>query len=98
MRIRPKLFVIILTLVLLSLLITSAVSIDAFSHAMTTEIRKRLETTTVVMMKQISFITSQKVSDAQMLSSFIGKLLQSNQSGVVNGSTIEEMLRNVVSR
>jgi signal transduction histidine kinase len=98
MRIRPKLFVIILTLVLLSLLITSAVSIDAFSHAMTTEIKKRLETTTVLMMKQISFITSQKVSDAQMLSSFIGKLLRSNQSGVVNGSTIEEMLRSVVSR
>jgi signal transduction histidine kinase len=98
MRIKPKLFVIILTLVLLSLLITSAVSIDAFSHAMTTEIRKRLETTTVLMMKQISLITSQKVSDAQMLSSFIGKLLRSNQSGVVTGSTIEEILRNVVNR
>jgi signal transduction histidine kinase len=98
MRIKPKLFVIILTLVLLSLLITSVVSIDAFSHAMTTEIKKRLETTTVLMMKQISFITSQKVSDAQMLSSFIGKLLRSNQSAVVSGSTIEEMLRNVVSR
>jgi signal transduction histidine kinase len=98
MRIKPKLFVIILTLVLLSLLITSAVSIDAFSHAMTSEIKKRLETNSVLIMKQVSFITSQKVSDAQLLSSFIGRLLESNQSGVVTRNTMEEILRNIVTR
>jgi signal transduction histidine kinase len=97
MKIKPKLFAIILTLVLLSLLITSAFSINAFSHAMISEIRKRLEDNAVISMQQISFITSQKVSDAQMFSSLIGRLIQSNQSIIANENTLEKILGDILA-
>jgi signal transduction histidine kinase/methionine-rich copper-binding protein CopC len=95
MRIKPKLFVIILTLVLVALLITSFVSIDAFSHAMIAEIKKRLEDSVVLSMEQISLITSQKVLDAKMIGSFIGRLVQLNQSGSLNEKALEEILGNI---
>jgi signal transduction histidine kinase len=95
MKIKPKLFAIILTLVLLSLLITSAYSINAFSQAMISEIKKRLEDNAVISMQQISFITAQKVSDAQMFSSFIGRIVQSNESIVPNENTLEQILGDI---
>ncbi|MGI8834679.1 MAG: ATP-binding protein [Nitrososphaeraceae archaeon] len=98
MKIKPKLFVIILTLVLLSLLITSAFSINAFSQAMISEIKKRLEDNAVISMQQISFITSQKVSDAQMFSSLIGRLLESNQSAILDENALEQILGDVLAR
>jgi signal transduction histidine kinase len=98
MRIKPKLFVIILTLVLVSLLITSFVSIDAFSHAMIAEIKKQLENSVVLSMEQISLITSQKVFDAKMIGSFVGSLVQANQSGGLNEKVLEGILGNIVIR
>jgi signal transduction histidine kinase len=98
MKIKPKLFIIILTLVLLSLLIASAISINAFSHAMTAEIKKRLEDNTILSMKQISSITAQKVSDAQMISLFIGRLFLSNQSGIADQGIFQDTLRNIIAR
>ena len=98
MKLKPKLFVIILTLVLLSLLITSAFSINAFSQAMISDIKKRLEDNAVISMQQISFITSQKVSDAQMFSSLIGRLLESNQSAILDENTLEQILGDVLAR
>lgn len=98
MKIKPKLFVIILTLVLLSLLITSAFSINAFSQAMISDIKKRLEDNAVISMQQISFITSQKVSDAKMFSSLIGRLLESNQSAIFDENTLEQILGDVLAR
>ena len=95
MNIKPKLFAIILTLVLLSLLITSAYSINSFSQAMISEIKKRLEDNVVISMDQISYITSQKVSDAQMFSSLIGRLVQSKQSNVSNENTLELILGDI---
>ena len=98
MKIKPKLFVIIITLVLLSLLITSAFSINAFSQAMISDIKKRLEDNAVISMQRISFITSQKVSDAQMFSSLIGRLLESNQSAILDENTLEQILGDVLAR
>jgi hypothetical protein len=49
-------------------------------------------------MQQISFVTSQKVSDAQMFSSLIGRLLESNQSAILDENTLEQILGDVLAR
>lgn len=63
MKIRSKLFVLLVSLILTSFLAASFVSINVLSAAMIREIRSHLEDNSVNLMKRISTDTSNRISD-----------------------------------
>jgi signal transduction histidine kinase len=65
---------------------------------MTAEIKKKLEESTLLSMKQISSITAQKLSNAQMLGAFIGRLFLSDQSGIIDQGIFRDKLGDILAR
>lgn len=74
MKIRSKLFAVLLSLILSSLLVTSFVSISIFSAAIMDEIRGHLEDNAAHLMNDISLLASKKISDAETMSRLLGNL------------------------
>jgi signal transduction histidine kinase len=74
MKIRSKLFAVLLSLILSSLLVTSFVSISIFTAAIMDEIRGHLEDNAAHLMNDISLLASKKISDAEIISRLLGNL------------------------
>ena len=79
MKIRSKLFVLLVSLILITLLAATFVSINVFSTAMIREIKAHLEDNTANFMNRISVDTSNRVSDIRFLGESMNIFL--NQSG-----------------
>lgn len=79
MKIRSKLFVLLVSLILITLLAATFVSINVFSTAMIREIRAHLEDNSANFMNRISVDTSNRVSDIRFLGESMNIFL--NQSG-----------------
>jgi hypothetical protein len=67
MKIRSKLFVLLVSLILITLLAATFVSINVFSTAMIREIKAHLEDNSANFMNRISVDTSNRVSDIRFL-------------------------------
>jgi hypothetical protein len=89
MKIRSKLFVLLVSLTLTSLLGASFVSINILSAATIREIRTHLEDDSANLMNRISMNTSDRISDITFLGHFINVFL--NQSGTELGKKLELM-------
>ena len=74
MKIRSKLFAVLLSIILSSLLVTSFVSISIFSAAIVDEIRGHLEDNAAHLMNDISLLASKKISDAEIISRLLSNL------------------------
>ena len=79
MKIRSKLFVLLVSLILITLLAATFVSINVFSTAMIREIKAHLEDNSANFMNRISVDTSNRVSDIRFLGESMNIFL--NQSG-----------------
>src|SRR5215831_3433945 len=87
MKIRSKLFVLLVSLTLTSLLAASFVSINIFSAATIREIRSHLEHDSANLMNRISINTSNRISDITFLGHSINVFL--NQSDTDLGKKLE---------
>ena len=87
MKIRSKLFVLLVSLTLTSLLAASFVSINILSAATIREIRSHLEHDSANLMNRISINTSNRISDITFLGHSINLFL--NQSGTDLGKKLE---------
>ena len=70
MKTRSKLFVLLVSLILTSLLAASFVSINVLSTAMIREIKAHLEDDSANLMNKISMDTSNRISDIRFLGRF----------------------------
>ena len=87
MKIRSKLFVLLVSLTLTSLLAASFVSINILSAATIREIRSHLEDDSANLMNRISMNTSDRISDITFLGHSINVFL--NQSNTDLGKKLE---------
>src|SRR5215469_16028342 len=87
MKIRSKLFVLLVSLILTSFLAASFVSINVLSAAMIREIRSHLDDNSVNLMKKISTGTSSRISDIIFLGDSMNVF--SNQSSTDQGKKLE---------
>lgn len=78
MKVRARLFAIIFSLVLASLISASLASLNAFSTGLILEVSKHLEHDSVNWMDEISRAQNEKIRDLRFLSSQIGNILRSN--------------------
>src|SRR6266849_5081731 len=67
MEIKIKLFIILVSLVIVTLLLASIISISSFSTGMISEIRKHLEDNTASAMAKISKTMFDRISDIKFL-------------------------------
>lgn len=94
MKIRSKLFVLLVSLILTSFLAASFVSINILSAAMIREIRSHLEDNSVNLMKRISTGTSNRISDITFLGDSMNVF--PNQSNTDHGKKLD-LLNNFIS-
>lgn len=87
MKIRSKLFVLLVSLILTSLLAASFVSINILAATMIREIRSHLEHDSANLMNRISMNTSNRISDITFLGHSVNVFL--NQSGTDLGKKLE---------
>jgi len=87
MKIRSKLFVLLVSLILTSFLAASFVSINVLSAAMIREIRSHLEDNSVNLMKRISTGTSNRISDIIFLGDSMN--IFPNQTGIDQGKKLD---------
>src|SRR5919198_3133754 len=81
MKIKPKLFIIMVSLVIASLFAASFLSINSFSTAMATEIRKHLEDNASHSMDLISNVRSDRISDINLVKNLTeAMIMQSNSN------------------
>ena len=67
MEIKSKLFIIMVSLVIVTLLVTSIISLNSFSTGMISEIRKHLQNNTASTMDKISETMFDRISDIRFL-------------------------------
>jgi signal transduction histidine kinase len=96
MKIKSKLFIIMVSLVIVSLLVGSIVSINSFSTGMISEIKKHLEDNTAQTMDKVSKMMFDRISDIKLLSGRNNTILGEPNSTVgKQQGYLKAILRNV---